>query len=208
MSYFVPDLARKQPMSGADPHLDRTGENLGKYLQFIQRSNPGSFKAMLARIAKKIPGLERIEPMPAPDKRLLLAFHASGYTEPFFQQDMSDGTLKLLAYMLLMEDPDPAPLIGIEEPENGLHHQLLADLAREFKDFARRAKGPQILITTHAPNFVDALTPQEVWILQMGGDGYSTLARAADLPGVTALFEQGIPMGSLWFSNHFNMGRP
>lgn len=207
LSYFVPQLARSQPMSGAEPHLDRTGENLGKYLQFVQRSNPEAFKSMLARIAKKIPGLMRIDPVPAPDKRLLLAFHVAGYAEPFFQQDMSDGTLKLLAYMLLMEDPDPAPLIGIEEPENGLHHQLLADLAREFKEFARRAKGPQVLITTHAPNFVDALTPQEVWILEKGPDGFSSLARADDIPGVKEMFDQGIPMGSLWFSNHFGIGR-
>lgn len=206
LSYFVPQLARSQPMSGAEPHLDSKGENLGKYLQFIQRSNPDAFKSMLTRIATKIPGLVKIEAVPAPDKRLLLAFHAIGYAEPFFQHDMSDGTLKLLAYMLLMEDPDPAPLIGIEEPENGLHHQLLADLAREFKDFARRAKGPQVLITTHAPNFVDALSPQEVWILEKGSDGFSRLARAADIPGVKELFAEGIPMGSLWFSNHFGMG--
>lgn len=208
LSYFVPHLARSQPMSGADPHLDRTGENLGKYLQFIQRENPEAFKGMLRRIAKKIPGLREIKPVPAPDKRLLLAFYATGYAEPFYQQDMSDGTLKLLAYMMLMEDPDPAPLIGIEEPENGLHHQLLADLAREFKEFARRSKGPQVLLTTHAPHLVDALAPDEVWILEKGEAGFSSLCRAADVTGVQELYAEGIPMGSLWFSNHFGMGNP
>lgn len=208
LSYFVPHLARSQPMSGAEPHLDRTGENLGKYLQFIQRENPEAFKGMLRRISKKIPGLREIKPVPAPDKRLLLAFYATGYAEPFYQQDMSDGTLKLLAYMMLMEDPDPAPLIGIEEPENGLHHQLLADLAREFKDFARRSKGPQVLLTTHAPNLVDALAPDEVWILEKGEAGFSSLCRAADVAGVRELYAEGIPMGSLWFSNHFGMGNP
>lgn len=208
LSYFVPELARSQPLSGAEPHLNRSGDNLGKYLQFIHRENPPAFKSMLARIARKIPGLHEIRPVPAPDRRLLLAFHAKGYDEPFYQQDMSDGTLKLLAYMLLMEDPNPAPLIGIEEPENGLHHQLLADLAREFKDFARRAKGPQVLITTHAPNFVDALAPEEVCILDKGQDGFSRLTRAADIRGVKAMFSEGIPMGSLWFSNHFGIGSP
>lgn len=208
LSYFVPQLARSLPMSGAEPHLDRTGENLGKYLQFIQRENPEAFKGMLERIAKKIPGLQEIKPVPAPDKRLLLAFYAQGYAEPFYQQDMSDGTLKLLAYMMLMEDPEPAPLIGIEEPENGLHHQLLADLAREFKEFARRSKGPQVLLTTHAPNLVDALAPDEVWILEKSETGFSSLSRAADLPGVKELYAEGIPMGSLWFSNHFGMGNP
>ncbi|MES2263846.1 MAG: AAA family ATPase [Pseudomonadota bacterium] len=208
LSYFVPQLARTQPMSGAEPHLDRTGENLAKYLQFIAREHPGSFNQMLDRISKKIPGIVRIESIVAPDKRLLLAFHARGYKEPFFQQDMSDGTLKMLAYMLLMEDPEPAPLVGIEEPENGLHHQLLGDLAREFKEFARKSRGPQVLVTTHAPNFVDALAPEEVWILEKGKDGYSQLTRAADIPGVRAMFDEGIPMGSLWYSNHFGIGNP
>ena len=208
LSYFVPQLARKQPMTGADPHLDRNGENLARYVQFIARENPHGFHKMLSRIAPKIPGIERIEPVPTPDKRLLLAFHASGYSEPFYQQDMSDGTLKMLAYLLLMEDPNPAPLLGIEEPENGLHHQLLASLAGEFKEFARKARGPQLLITTHAPNFVDALTPDEVWILDKGTDGFSNLQHSADIPGVREMFDEGIPMGSLWFSNHFGIGNP
>ena len=208
LSYFVPQLARIQPMSGADPHLDRTGENLAKYLQFIDREHPDSFKQMLDRIAKKIPGIVKIEAVIAPDKRLLLAFHCKGFKEPFFQQDMSDGTLKMLAYLLLMEDPAPAPLVGIEEPENGLHHQLLGQLASEFKEFARKSHGPQVLVTTHAPNFVDALAPEEVWILDKDKDGYSQLTRAADIKGVRAMFDEGIPMGSLWYSNHFGIGNP
>jgi predicted ATPase len=202
LSYFVPQLARSQPMAGADQHLDRTGENLAKYLRFIARERPAAFKAMLARVATKIPGIRSIDPKTAPDKRLLLAFTADGFAEPFYQEDMSDGTLKMLAYMLLMEDPDPAPLIGIEEPENGLHHRLLMALASEFKTFASRPKGPQVLITTHSPHFVDALTPHEVWILEKAPDGFSRLERAADIDGLTSLFAEGIPMGSLWFSQH------
>lgn len=208
LSYFVPQLARTQPMAGADPHLDRTGENLAKYLQFIARDQPAAFKAMLGRIAKKIPGIKSIGSVKAPDQRLLLKFEVEGYAEPFFQEDMSDGTLKMLAYMLLLQDPDPAPLVGIEEPENGLHHQLLAVLAREFKAFAEKPKGPQVLITTHSPNFVDALTPQEVWILDKQSDGFSRLTLAADIKGVTELFDEGLPMGSLWYSNHFGIGNP
>lgn len=203
LSYFVPELARTQPMAGADPHLDRRGENLAKYLRYISREKPAAFRSMLSRISDKIPGIRRIEPNEAPDRRLLLAFYADGFEQPFYQEDMSDGTLKLLAYMLLMEDPSAPPLIGIEEPENGLHHRLLATLASEFKSFASASRGPQVLITTHSPHFVDALTPQEVWVLEKGSDGFSRLQRAADLPGVTSLFAEGLPMGSLWYSQHF-----
>ncbi len=208
LSYFVPELARAQPMSGADPHLNRRGDNLAKYLQYIEREKPQGFKAALDLISLKLPGVERIKSARAPDGRLLLEFHAQGYAEPFFQQDMSDGSLKLLAYLLLMEDPDPAPLIGIEEPENGLHHQLLAVLAQELSAFATRQRGPQVLVTTHSPNFVDALTPSEVWILQKGTDGYSQVTRASDIPGVQELSDEGIPTGSLWYSNHFGIGNP
>jgi predicted ATPase len=202
LSYFVPQLARLQPMSGADPHLDRTGENLAKYLRFIARERPMAFKAMLERVAAKIPGIRSIVPTTAPDKWLLLAFRADGFADPFFQEDMSDGTLKMLAYMLLTEDPDPPPLIGIEEPENGLHHRLLATLAGEFKAFASRSRGPQVLITTHSPHFVDALAPHEVWVLEKGHDGFAQLKRAADIPGIVDLYAEGLPIGSLWFSQH------
>jgi predicted ATPase len=208
LSYFVPELARSQPMAGAEPHLNRRGDNLAKYLQYIERQQPANFRKVLDWIATKIPGLEEIKSARAQDGRLLLEFHAQGYEKPFYQQDMSDGSLKLLAYMLLMEDPDPAPLIGIEEPENGLHHQLLELLANELQGFALKTSGPQVLVTTHSPNFVDALTPNEVWILDKDENGYSSLTRAADLPNVQALFDEGIPMGSQWYSNHFGMGNP
>jgi predicted ATPase len=85
---------------------------------------------------------------------------------------------------------------------------LLATLAQEFKEYASKTRGPQILITTHAPNFVDALTPDEVWILDKKSDGLSHLTRAANVPGVREMFAEGIPMGSLWYSNHFGIGNP
>lgn len=208
LSYFVPHLAREPSMAGAEPHLDREGKNLAKYLQFIERTKPDAFKTMLSRVAKKIPGITDIKHEEYKNRQLVLEFYSDGYSEPFFKEDMSDGTLKILAYMLLMEDPNPAPLIGIEEPENGLHHQLLIHLANELKAFAAEEKGPQVLVTTHSPHFVDALTPSEVWILDKGVDGYSTLIRAADIPDIVNFFNEGIPMGNLWYSNHFGIGSP
>lgn len=208
LSYFEPQSARSQPIAGGEPHLNRTGANVANYLQYIKRQKPKEFKSMLERLALKVPGLKDIKDDETQDKRLLLAFYAKGYERPFFQQDMSDGTLKFLAYLLLMEDPDPAPLIGIEEPENGLHHRLLSLLATEFKEFAQKARGPQVLITTHAPSLVDALAPEEVWILDKDRDGFATVNRAADIPQIQAMYDEGLPMGSLWYSDHLGVGGP
>lgn len=118
---------------------------------------------------------------------------------------MSDGTLKVFAYMLLMEDPDPPPFICIEEPENGLYHKLLEALAQEFRAHATGKKNaPQIFVTTHQPYFVDALTATEVWILEKGADGFSTVHRVSDLEVVRNLVDEGLPLGGLWYSDYLD----
>nr|WP_319375519.1 AAA family ATPase [uncultured Methanoregula sp.] len=208
LSYFVPNLARILPVAGAQKHLSQSGDNLANYLQYIERTDSIKFDKMLDRIARYIPGIQKISHKRTDDGRLLLEFNDKGYQNPFYQQDMSDGTLKMLAYLLLLEDPSPFPLIGIEEPENGLHHQLLEPLAQTMKNYSVDKNGPQIIITTHSPYFIDALTPKEVWILEKNEKGVSTAVRAADIKTVKELFDEGIPLGSLWYSDHFGRGNP
>jgi predicted ATPase len=208
LSYFRPDLARGMPMAGAQRHLNVGGDNLANYVQFLEKDQPARFKRVLADVSKKIPGIRSITHKRSEDGRLLLQFNDRGYEDPFYAQNMSDGTLKYFAYMLLLEDPHPAPLIGIEEPENGLHHQLLAPLAREMRTKARERGGPQILVTTHANYFVDGLTPEEVFVLSKSKEGFSAIKRAADDRQVVGMVADGIPLGSLWYSNHLGGGNP
>lgn len=202
LSYFVPDAARQLPVAGAQKHLDRTGANLGNVVQYLERSHPDRFCKILDRICRRIPGIQRIRTTASPDRRLLLQFNERGYVDPFFQDSMSDGTLKMFAYLLLLEDPEPHSFIGIEEPENGLYHKLLQRLAREFREHARSPQQLQILITTHSPYFVDALLPEQVWLLEKDRDGCTQAKRTADMPQINELYEEGIPLGSLWYSNH------
>ena len=132
----------------------------------------------------------------------------TGFKDPFYAQQMSDGTLKLFSYMLLLADPNPPPFIGIEEPENGLYHKLLAILANELREHSTGVKGgsggSQLFVTTHQPYFVDALKPEEVWVLEKGDDGFSKIYRASDNDIVKKLVAEGIPLGGLWFSDYFD----
>ena len=102
--------------------------------------HPDRFQRILARIAERIPGVESIGTQQSPDGRLLLRFNDRGFTDPFYAQQMSDGTLKVFAYLLMLEDPEPPPFICIEEPENGLYHKLLEVLAAEFRRHATGEK--------------------------------------------------------------------
>ena len=205
LSYFHPDAARSIPSAGAQRHLNIHGDNIGNVVQYMEREHKERFKTILDRIAAKIPGISSIKTTPTPDKRLLLQFNDGAFADPFFAGQMSDGTLKIFAYLLLMEDPEPPPFICIEEPENGLYHRLLDSLARELREHATGKKNaPQIFVTTHQPYFVDALAPAEVWILEKGADGFSVIRRASDIDLVRHLVDEGLPLGGLWYSDYLD----
>ena len=205
LSYFAPDAARGLPLAGPQPHLSIHGDNLGNVVQFMEREHRDRFDSILSRIAERIPGIDRIDTLRSPDGRLLLRFNDRGFDDPFYAQQMSDGTLKLFAYLLLLEDPTPPPFICIEEPENGLYHKLLQTLAGEFRGHATgKENAPQIFVTTHQPYFVDALRPEETWILEKGEDGFSTIRRASDDEIVKAMFEEELPLGDLWYSDYLD----
>jgi len=205
LSYFHPDAARSLPSAGPQKHLNVHGDNIGNVVQFMEREHKERFKLILKRIASKIPGVLSIDTKETDDKRVLLRFNDGSFKDPFFAQQMSDGTLKVFAYLLLLEDPDPPPFICIEEPENGLYHKLLEALAQEFRSHATgKRDAPQIFVTTHQPYFVDALSPNEVWILEKANDGYSTVRRASEFEIVKNLVAEGVPLGGLWYSDYLD----
>jgi len=205
LSYFTPDAARSLPLAGPQKHLNIHGDNLGNVVQFMEREHPKKLKSILKSIAHKIPGINTIDTEKTNDGRLLLRFNDKGFVDPFYSQQMSDGTLKIFAYLLLLEDPTPPPFLCIEEPENGLYHKLLETLAKEFRDHsAGRKGGSQVFVTTHQPYFVDALNPEEVWILEKSNDGFSTIRRASDMEIVKNMVAEGLPLGGLWYSDYLD----
>lgn len=205
LSYFTPDAARSLPLAGPQKHLNIHGDNLGNVVQYMEREYSKKFQTILNKISQKIPGIDKISTEKTNDGRLLLKFNDKGFQDPFYAQQMSDGTLKIFAYMLLLEDPNPPPFLCIEEPENGLYHKLLESLTREFREHANgRKDGSQVFVTTHQPYLVDALEPEEVWILEKKSDGFSRIRRASDDQLVRNLVQEGLPLGSLWYSDYLD----
>ena len=207
LSYFTPDAARDLPLAGPQKHLNIHGDNLGNVVQFMKRDNPKGFQSALKKIAERIPGVNKIDTEETIDGRLVLCFNDRGFKDPFHAQQMSDGTLKVFAYLLLLESDDPPPFLCIEEPENGLYHKLLETLVQEFRDHATRPEGgSQVFLTTHQPYLVDALDPEEVWILEKGEVGFASIRRASDDPVVKNMVAEGLPLGSLWYSDYLDAG--
>ena len=209
LSYFTPDAARSLPLAGPQEQLNVRGDNLANVVQFMSREHSEGFEKILSGIAEKIPGIDRISTETTQDGRLLLKFNDRGFEEPFYAQQVSDGTLKLFAYLLLLENPAPPPLLCIEEPENGLYHKLFLPLMYAFRDHARDSqRGAQIFFTTHQPYFLDAVSPKEVWILEKDDDGFSSVRWIGEDPRVCALVEEELPLGDLWHSDYLDEKSP
>jgi predicted ATPase len=205
LSYLTADNTRDTPEAGPQERLSATGDNLPNVIQFLKEQHPQSLEKILNTLSKKIPKLERVDAEMMQDGRLLLQIKDAPFERPILAKFASDGTLKMLAYLAVLYDPDPPQLIGIEEPENQLHPRLLPELAGECRAASARS---QLMVTTHSPFFIDALKPEEVWVLYRDEQGYTKAKRTSDMQGVKEFMANGATLGNLWMENYFDVGDP
>lgn len=205
VSYLSADSARGQPEAGPQERLAKTGDNLANVIQYLAEQHSARLDHIFTVLRQRVPRIERVLAEPMPDGRLLLQIKDAPFSQPVLARFASDGTLKMLAYLVLLYDPTPPPFIGIEEPENFLHPRLLPELAEECRAASERT---QLLATTHSPFFLNGLRPEEVRVLWRDEQGYTQTRRAADLPGVCEFVEQGALLGHLWMEGQLGVGDP
>lgn len=186
---------------GADDHLSVTGDNLQLVARHIHEEHPDIFQEIVRRMRERVPGVSSVVPKPTEDGRLLLQFQDGAFVDPFVDRYVSDGTIKMFAYLVLLHDPDPHPLLCVEEPENQLYPGLLLELAEEFRDYAIRGRG-QVMVSTHSPDFLNALDVDEVfWLVKK--NGYTQVHRARDDAQIVTYMNDGDKMGYLWKQGFF-----
>ena len=205
VSYLSAESARGQPEAGPQERLTKTGDNLANVIQFLAEQHPSQLERIFKVLRQRVPRIERVLAETMPDGRLLLQIKDAPFSSPVLARFASDGTLKMLAYLVMLYDPSPPPFIGIEEPENFLHPRLLPELAEECRAASERT---QLLVTTHSPFFLNALRPEEVRVLWRDDQGYTQSARATDLPGVPDFVAHGALLGHLWMEGQFGVGDP
>ncbi|WBA40696.1 AAA family ATPase [Hymenobacter canadensis] len=191
--------------AGPREKLSANGDNLPNVLYYLHTKHPEALAHISEKLRRWVPGLAEVVPEITSDERLLLRFRDAPFEKPLPAQYMSDGTMRLAALLTLLYEPNATGLLGIEEPENELHPRLLPRLAEEL---SKATETRQLLVATHSPFLLDALEPEQVWILHRGADGYTQATRTADIPQVKELVEDGSPLGYLWTSNFFRLGDP
>jgi len=205
VSYLSAEGARGQPEAGPQEQLSKTGDNLANVIQFLKERHGKTLDKIFEMLRQMVPRIEKVTANEMADGRLLLQVKDLPFDEPVLARFASDGTLKMLAYLVLLHDPAAPPFIGIEEPENFLHPRLLPDLAEECRAACERT---QLLVTTHSPFFLNGLRPDEVHILWRDENGHTQTSPASKMDGVKEFMEQGAQLGDLWMEGHFGVGDP
>ena len=197
--------ARPSAEAGYAEHLSTRGDNVAQVAQYLYERHPDQFERVLKAMTQRVPGVSRVEAKPTEDGRLVLRFQDGSFKDPFIARYVSDGTIKMFAYLVLLYDPKPHPLLAIEEPENQLYHDLLAELLEEFRDYARR--GGQVFVSTHSPEFLNGATLKEIyWLVKQ--DGFTIVRRASNTEVLRNLVSEGDLLGSLWKQGLFEGAGP
>ena len=203
--FHINSARGRKEAGGESEHLSETGENLPLVARYLFEQHKEAFQNILDTMARRVPGIASVTPELMPDGYLTLRFKDGSFKTPFLDRYVSDGTIKMFAYLVLLHDPKPHPLLCVEEPENQLYPKLMTELAEEFRLYANR--GGQVLVSTHSPDFLNAVALEEVcWLVKK--DGATEIRRARDDEQIKAYMADGDQMGYLWKQGFFSGADP
>ena len=203
--FHINSARGRKEAGGESEHLSETGENLPLVARYLFEQHNKAFQNILDTMARRVPGIASVTPELMPDGYLTLRFKDGSFKTPFLDRYVSDGTIKMFAYLVLLHDPKPHPLLCVEEPENQLYPKLMTELAEEFRLYANR--GGQVLVSTHSPDFLNAVALEEVcWLVKK--DGATEIRRARDDEQIKAYMADGDQMGYLWKQGFFSGADP
>jgi predicted ATPase len=192
--------------------MNRTGQGIAYSLVDILHNNRKSFDELEERLTRLIPNIQRISLPRTPNQTFSLEL-IDRYSEHHIPAyDISDGTLRILAFLTALYQENTPSIICFEEIENGVHPWLLHKIMELLKIVSTEGitgNPVQVLITTHSPVLLNYVEPHQVRAVELDDEG-KTQVHA--LPTDSARFKKALEaydgsLGELWFTNVFG-GNP
>lgn len=190
--------ARVDPDAAIAEHLNERGGNIALYAQYLREEHSDIYDTIVSIMARFVPGLSEVLTADTGDGRVALRFRDKAFRQDFTARAVSDGTIKMFVCLALLHDPEPHPLLCIEQPENQLYPTFVEVLAEQFAKYVQQNKGEgQVFVTTHSPDFLNAVPLNAIYWLQKS-EGFTKICRAADNQQLQAFAEEGDKPGWLW----------
>lgn len=182
-------------------HLSASGDNLPSVARYLYERYPDRFDEIKEKMRNRVPGVDDIDVEITVDGRLLMRYKDGAFTDPFIDRNVSDGTVKMFVYLILLNDPLPHPILCVEEPENQLYPQLMTLLAEEFNEYTQH--GGQVFVSTHSPQFLNAISAESLFLIEKE-KGISRVFRVSKDPVIAQQIEGGAKAGTLWEEGFMN----
>lgn len=125
---------------------------MAQVAKYLYDNHRDRFETILQAMKDRVPGVTNVEAKVTEDGYVILRFQDGHFKNPFSSKFVSDGTIKMFTYLVLLSDPNPHVLLCVEEPENQLYPELPSQLAEEFRHYSDI--GGQVFISTHSPDFL------------------------------------------------------
>jgi predicted ATPase len=170
----LPQAMKPATLPGAD------GEDLVPYLYYLRESDRDRFTAVVDSIQAAFPDFESLNVPPVAAGVLAMTWKDRNFSKPWYMNELSEGTLRFLWLVSLLQSPALSTITMIDEPEVSLHPELLGLLAELMREAAKRT---QLIVATHSDRFIRFLRPEEVVVMDIdeGGCAKATWADSLDL---------------------------
>ena len=196
-----PDMqAARRPSRIIPGRLADDASNLASALHNLSVSEPDSFEILVDEVRECLPGLEAIdfELLGGASRAVMVVLRERGVRMPIELADASFGTVRLLALLTALHEPDQPPFTAIEEADHGLHPYALDLLVERLRAASEHT---QLLATTHAPTLVNRLRPPELVVCDRDpatGASKIPAMHSYEIARRERRSEQGL--GELWFA--------
>ncbi|MGI6580532.1 MAG: AAA family ATPase [Saccharofermentanales bacterium] len=182
----LPDLTSKNTQAGGHKHLKRNAANIDNVLYYLRTEKPKQYESLLKRLNDNLPSGNKID---------------------LTGSDSINGAGNLKLFIMYLILADQRPIIALDQPDTGLHYEMINALLIELREYSIRNPKSQIFISTHSANMLDAFAPAEVWsfdrIIDDNKQPQITAKYIGNNPVIKAMYEEGVGLGSLWYSGYF-----
>jgi len=196
-----PDMQEaRRPSHMVPGRLADDAGNLASALHRLSTTDGEFFESLLGDMRYCLPGLDSIEfvPVGGPGRAVAVALRERGLSSPVELADASFGTVRLLALLTALHEPDPPPFTAIEEVDHGLHPYALDVLVDRLRQASRLS---QIMVTTHSPTFVNRLKPSELVVCARNMEtGASVIPYSDSRQLARVQHSSDLRLGELWFA--------
>ena len=192
--YHVLDVGQRAPVKLPQQLMPadlpgENGENLLPFLYNLREGNHDHYEAIEDTLKSAFPGFETLNFPSVAAGMLSMTWKERGFRSPMYMHQLSEGTLRFIWLVSLLQSPGLSTVTMIDEPEVSLHPELLAILADLMREASERT---QVIVATHSDRFVRFLNPEEVVVMDIADNGLASATWADSLNLDDWLAEYGL----------------